>query len=313
MAMRFGGSIPTTNHSGIPFAMPTAICTKGTQAPAQVAIAIDWLVVWTQLLQPGTAGVHVNLSGTTPNAATLDKIRSIKIDNTFSVSSIYVVFPDTDDVITCPPQTVVTMPVNTNAQKAIVYAQGLQQGYLPYTRIYFFNVAQPPSVDPAIQQVFPQYKGSPTIQRNATEILTPGYGSPALGDQTVTYNFGNVIIPQILVPALFLTPSTGFIYLTHVDYAVYGEFSALGIGSGELYVESTGASGTLNYFGLGSNRVANGTGGGFPDYTRNTLLRLSGMNLKLDATETWQIRVANFLGGYSCGISMTLAWSHNPD
>lgn len=168
-----------------------------------------------------TLCLNVNLKGNTPQSRRLDAIRSIKIDNTGNSVPIYVRFNDTRDVITAPPFTSVWMPAITNGMEFQVFATGLTFGFIPNVKIFVANFVVNPNVDPEIQKVFPQYLGSPIVQR--TNTLTPGFGPPALGDQVKNGFFGannSGGAPQqaTILPAS--TTLTNFYYLTAMSINV---------------------------------------------------------------------------------------------
>jgi hypothetical protein len=273
------------NYNGIPQGKATGICTPSTQQPTVVPLSIDWNVYWQALNNPESLGVNINLSGNSANGATLDRIRTIKIDNTFSSCPIYAYFPDTQDVVSCAPQTVVTLPVNTNAQNMVLYAQGLTAGFIPYTIVYLFNVALPSVIDPAVQLVFPQWQGSTLIQRS--NILTPGYGPPILGDQTIQYiiNGSNFADAGPYSTTIFDTPrASGKIYLQQLTASMI-QFSSPGPEFGACDIIGS-VSGRLYRFIVGT---LIGQNSNFVCYSGNSL------NIPLDATETWTMQATKDL------------------
>lgn len=282
MSQRFG-SIQTARYNGIPQAMPTGLCVPSTQAPKSVTLQLDWIVYWAQTGRPTELGVEIDLAGQTPEGFKLDKVRSIKIDNTFSTSPMYAYFPDTQDVISCPPQTVVTLPVNTNAQKVFIFAQNLTAGFLPYTIVWLFNILLPPTVDPAIQVTYPQWQGSPVIQQNFNQILTPGYNSPALGDQlqSAVADFG---IASGTVP-LFGSPyPNGYITITGVDLRIYKDTPGVGVdGTVSMNIASLGTAGTLYNWPAFYLRMIDTA----PLLPWEIYSSPGNMNLKLDAAQLW--------------------------
>lgn len=268
------------NYIGAPQAVPTALCTPPTQKPMNVPINIDWTIYFTVAANaPASLGVNVDLSGNSPNASKLDAIRSVKIDNTASYCTIYVWFTDTDDVVTCAPQTVTTMPVNTNQQKFVVIASGLLIGFLPITKVYVYNVQLPPSVDPALQLTYPQWIGSPTIQRNANQILTPGYGSPALGDICAYYPMDVAVArpPNLPVPIWGSPYSSGSLYVTSM------------LLNGTILINSiSNAYCAVRLYGQVSGQIALLVFGVTPTVQPYvTILNQTGLNIRLDATDSY--------------------------
>lgn len=232
-------------------------------------------------------------------AQILDRIASVKIDNIGSSAPIYVLFPDTGDVIACQPNSSVTFPCLTNLLSAIVYATGLIPGFIPVTRVYFYNVDLPPSVDPEIGQALSLHKASPIITRGTT-IFNQNYGVPALGDQF--HSSGGLSLTGPNSVGLWNTPyASGFLYITHLVVNSYGMIPT-GAPPGaaflcDIILESTGISGTL--IDINFNSSANGT----TSAGVVALLDITGQ-IKLDATQTWQMRlVAPAPNGFAQAIS----------
>lgn len=294
----------TVPYIGQPFSTPANYCgVKGFLAPIQ----INWATYFATVAQ-SAFGIVINLSlGSEDKGGILSSIKSVKIDNTSSTVPIYVYFPDTQDVIACPPQTVVFLPVLTNARTAIIFTEGLTAGFLPTTRIWFCDFIVMPYIDPALQIVFPQEKGSPAIQRNQSALLTPGYAAPALGDQTQQLNIDTTTSLSVTSTPLFGTPlATGFIYLTGIEMVIsqaapngqYCDFWAT--------LASSGASGILYQWGTAAITLINQTRGTF------LLHRTPGhMNLRLDATEAWSFNM-NINHGASGGLLVILNYTYNP-
>ena len=285
MSKRFG-TVATIPYNGIPAANPTNICKAITQAPQSVPIIIDWNVPWQALGQPSSCGVTINLSGNSPNATLLDAIKTIKIDNTFSTCPLYAYFPDTQDTVSCAPQTVATLTVNTNASRVIIYAENLAPGFIPYTVVYFYNVLLPPVIDPAIQYTYPQWQGSPLIQRNATQILTPGFNAPALGDQAFQARLD--LGSSAGAVSLFNTPFTnGNIIITAYTLQLYANSTSTANNPINLYIESIGAAGNLLKWENITVQSGVYSGAVIP------ISSMYNLNWKLDATQSWQFRFAS--------------------
>jgi len=299
VAQQFG-TINSMPYIGAVQGAVTKLCTPQVSQPMVVPLVFDWNVYWQALNQPVTVAVAVDLGLISPAGGTLDTIRSVKIDNTFSTSTIYVKFDDTQDVVACPPQTIVTAPVNTNGQKFTVIGESLRAGFLPFTRIYLYNIQLMPAVDIAVQDVFPQWRGSPTVQTGSNLLLTPGFAPPALGDQTRQYVFS--LLSPADVNNIFDTPySKGFIYLTGMWLQVLSVFAALPSANQVITLESSGSAGVLFQWWYA--------------YTPNAanyvpLFAQSGMQLRIDATQHWKLRH----GGTPSGLcTCTPIFTYNPD
>lgn len=108
---------------------------------------VEVVIPWTQApynasLSKPNVSVNINLANQTV-ALPLDKIRSIKVDNTFCDATVYVQFSDTTDTIVIPPNSVVIAPIASNTQEAFVYGTNFFTGRSPQTTIVFCNYAQP--------------------------------------------------------------------------------------------------------------------------------------------------------------------------
>lgn len=299
---------PAIRYRQTPVGWPVKIFDPPKQKPLGVMLNFNWAVYFAAMNNASNIAVDVDVnSGGTSQGGVIDKIVTAKIDNSNSNVPILIWFPDSGDVVTCPPQTIATLPCTTNGSTCKIIAQGLNSGNLPLTNIIFYNYFIPPSVDPLVQLVFPQYLGSPTIQRG--NFLTPGFGPPALGDQAATLNasFNNGSIgplTNIILPA-----TTGFYYVTainvsmnlfRVQYAVAGanlsfaDFSIFDMTSGQillpLRVWNASATSTSVFF----------------DVINTNLFNVKGMNLRLDATHNYGMILSNVAAG--TGVIVTWAF-----
>jgi len=113
---------------------------KSAMGPNSVRLDIDWSAApyLASTLNPVVA-VEVDLLGSAVQTP-LDQIRSVYIDNSNSITPIYVQFPDTDFVIQCPPRSVAWQPVLTGQQKAIIMGVGFVSNLVPVSRIHFTNI-----------------------------------------------------------------------------------------------------------------------------------------------------------------------------
>lgn len=175
---------PAVQYSGTPTFQSIQLRPQSS-IPRVVPLTFDWSIYFAKLA--GAAPnimVPINLTGNTPLDGILDRIACVKIDNTNSNVPVSVQALDTGDLVTCPPQSVVTELIVTNGLQVNVIAQGLSAGNLPTTKVYLFNFYCPPSSNPQINETFPQWLGTPSIQEGNSSILGGAYGSPVLGDNT---------------------------------------------------------------------------------------------------------------------------------
>jgi hypothetical protein len=139
--------------------------------PNSVRVDIDWAIApyLASTLKPVVA-VEIDLLGQAVQQP-LDQIRSVYIDNSNSITPMYVVFPDTNFLIQCPPRSVAWQPVLTGQQKAIIFGVGFVSGLIPNTPIHFTNI------DVAGYVI-------PVHGANLVRGLFVGAGAPPLADQT---------------------------------------------------------------------------------------------------------------------------------
>lgn len=290
MSIPLIGIQPTQAYIGVVNRMPIRqssgyVPRAGEIPPSVVPVFIEWNVYWQVAGNPSSVAVEVNLQAQSVQASILDRIASVKIDNTGSAVPIYVWFKDTNDVVTCPPNTVIIVPVLTNNLTATILAIGLTAGNIPQTRIFFSNVILPPNVDPEIDQAVARWLASPTITRGNT-ILNQNYGVPALGDQAFSTNMSLASGNGAFV-RLWGTPRpSGFLYLTGIQINILQVKGLVDVQSGAIFLESIGVAGVLYVMSFFYNN--------FVDTFE--LMSRSGMNLKLDATQTWQLRYFSNVG-----------------
>lgn len=259
-----------------------------------VAVAtINWATYWAQ---SNTANQRVGVSlqsgtGSDGSQGVIKKIVSIRIDNTNSALPCYVSFPDASDVITCPPYASITASALTNQLSCEIGVAGLQAGALPTVSVTFMPFYMPPMLAPELPLVYPQELGSPVIQNNASQILTAGFASRALGDQLFSVDALSLTAPGAVV-SVFNTPrASGFIYITACVFRAYNIASGV-VTQEQVVLESTGTAGIL------FNWIF--TSGGLQPSLE--IENISGLQLKIDATQTWRIRNITAAGTSGTGI-----------
>jgi hypothetical protein len=283
---------------------PLLLAKKSSYPPTVVPINIDWTPLFTMAGGVANVGVTFNLL-TSAVKAQIDIIQSVYIDNTASPIPVYIHFPSTGMTISVAPATSDWFPAVTEDLQVQVFALGLVTGQIPITQIMFTNVLVSPYSDPELNFAIGEALASPAISRG-TNIFNTNFGVPALGDQT--QNFVNDIlvgtaVGTVLNDNMFASPQSGFIYLTHVDV------SSINTSAGEKVIwtlDSLLSGGTTIYTFENTAEIAD---------TQIYNLRLSAMNIKLDATKKWQTRV-NFnalTGTDHCVIYSTYVWTNNPN
>lgn len=215
--------IPNVAYSGTPVNQLVSIGNPPTQSPRIVPLTFNWLTYYLASGNLASVSVPINLQLGTVQGGLMDRILSCKIDNTNSLIGVSVFFPDTGDVVTCGPQTVVTAPVMSNGLQCFVIAQGLSAAIgLTQTKVYLANFYAPAFNDPQQQLTFPQWIGSTALQR--ANLLTPGYGPPALGDQLD--NAECDLNTQVAVPVFGSPLAAGTIIVTSLSLIMSGETNA---------------------------------------------------------------------------------------
>lgn len=287
----------------LPVKLPQGVVVPPNQVPPSVCpVNIIWNNYWQLAGQPSQIGVAINLQAASVQASILDRIASVKIDNTHSSCPVYVWFPDTNDVVTCPPNTAVTMPCLTNLLNAVIIAEGLTAGNIPTTTVFFYNVVLQPSVDAEINNAVALWLASPTISRGTT-ILNTLYGTPALGDQMVnkTFTLTNEATSQVLP----VQPS-GFYYLTSIYIRIVEVWdnSVPAVGSIRLTPNSGINDVIFTFFFIPT--LAQFTAAPADTIAYNQ----SGLNIKLDATQGMVF--VNNLSAASGTCTITISYTYQP-
>lgn len=270
--------VPINGYKGTYTSFPTQLCgQKGLVCP----IAIDWTTYPASSALPNQ-NVILNLGGNGVTA-TLPNIRSIFIDNTNSNVPIYVFFPDTKHSVTCAPNAEGWFPVYTNGLIAWIIGEGFVTGQIPATLVLFTNIFVQPFTNYELENSVSLLKASPNITRG-TILYNANFGAQALGDQL----FSSFNLPATAgsAIALFNSPySIGFLYLTSLSVRGIG-IANNGVAGVvvQMAIESTGAGGTLiapfYYCPPGGVTVAGAT----------EIITLTGLQIKLDATQLWRGR-----------------------
>lgn len=151
--------------------------------PVAAVINITWSDYSAGITTAGVTKTNVNVNvfcqGAGPRPI-IDKITSVKIDNTGNGVPVYVSFPDTTDVITCGPNTIVWEPVITNGLVANIIGEGFtSQNNGGATRVSFTNVV----IAPYVNSEQTQSIALSLVSIDEANTLVPGYSPAALGDR----------------------------------------------------------------------------------------------------------------------------------
>ncbi|HEX3000474.1 MAG TPA: hypothetical protein VHR86_09600, partial [Armatimonadota bacterium] len=164
---------------------------RGGQKGTLVAVDVVWSTYRANGGALGSANpnfcVTTNLNTAGPNTVSGTwTIQSVYIDNEGVDFPVYVYFPDSLFAISCPANAAGWYEVYTNARQTLICGVGISDSAIAAaqrTRLFFTDAIMVPSLDEERPSSVPLYLGSPLIQR--TNSLLPGFGPPALGDQTV--------------------------------------------------------------------------------------------------------------------------------
>lgn len=310
--MRSFAGITNSNYAGSIQALPTNINnTKFGQQPALppscVALAFDWAKDYGASTAKPNIAVSVNIGGGGTTRQKLDNVRSVRIDNLGNPVPVYVNFPDTNYTVVAPPNSIVRENVETGQFSAFIYAEGFTTGQTGLTAVYFYNYPSPPFLDTEINQTVDLWRASASISRGGT-ILNQNFGPPALGDQTI--QFSNFVSANgVIQNNVMFTPfASGFLYVTHVDFSLTNiNIPGAGGATLTLIMESTGSAGILYFLIWGSNPP--NPAGSFINIQK--ILNLSAMNIKLDATQTWRLRISG-LSNLTATMQSTFNYTTNP-
>lgn len=284
------GQVP---YIGAPTVSPVKF---GSISGVTIPLQFNWIAYGVSTSVPN---VNVLVEINSAVCAKLDQIRSVYIDNLGSNQPVYVYFPDSGTTIVCQPNAEGWFPAFTNARKFWVIAEGFLTGDVGSTVVALCNVPIFPGLNVELNQSVQLQKASPSITRG-TSIYNSSFGVPALGDQIAAPGF--LSLNTLFTQNIWGTPyASGFVVVTSMYMNVVNPGknpAAFGI----INIESTGAAGVLAPIIYALN----------PPFLNNNpavqnILDVKGVQLKLDATQTWRLRntVAADQGGCSFLSSFT--------
>lgn len=289
--MRNFSTIPSSNYVGQPFAF--AVQLSAGLRSIVVPLTINWLIYGAATAAPNQV-VSADLSNVAGKTGT---IQSVYIDNTGSNVSVYVRCLDTNYTVVAQPNSEGWYPIFTNLMEFQIIGMGFTDGSIPTTAVLFSNLRIIPAIATELPTALNMGLASSSITRG-TGIQNQNYGINALGDQTINFSdFFAGGFTGVLHSGIWNSPQpSGFIYLTHIAVSAI----AAGVGAVTWVIESTGAAGNLYTF------IVAAVAGQF------SVCNLSGMNVKLDATQTWRIRVSANASGGTTLLNHTFVWTQNP-
>lgn len=266
------GQVP---YIGQPFTNPIKLSgIAGTQLP----LLFNWLIYGASTLRPNI-NVLVDIDNAVCRA--MDQVRSVYIDNLGSDNPVYVYFPDTGYTVAAKPNSEGWYPAFTNAKKIWIIGEGFLTGDIPTAFVILCNIALPASVNTEIDNAVALWRASPTISRGST-IYNSTLGIPALGDQLFTANPLSATVIGDTVPLWNSPYASGFLYITSIVIYGLGVSNAV-LNSGAMVLESTGIAGVL----ATPRWIQQPT---IPPGYVGEIFRLTGLQTKLDAAQSWRAR-----------------------
>lgn len=294
--MRTFAGVNILPYKGAPYKASAFI---GNCPVSLVPILIDWSLYGVSSSLT-SIGVNVSLIGQGATAAIIPRMTSVYIDNTQSNVPVFLKFIDTGQVIPCQPFSSGWFQCLTNGVSAIIFGVGFVTGQIPVTQLHFTDAYVAPFNSLEISQSRVLEKASRSITRGTT-IYNQDYAVPAIGDQTTqtqlyvgVANTANVMNTPYVAPYNYLYLTNLTVTTVRVEDATARQF--------EFFLESTGSAGILYDWILwcpsGSQENVN-------------LYQQSGMNIKLDATQTWRVRnTQSMRNGF---INFIFTFSINPE
>jgi len=293
-------TLPLTAVQGIPAGQPLQLGGNSSYPPTVVPLRIDWSLYATLIGgSPVNLGVTFNLL-TGATRPSIDILNSVYIDNTASAVPVYVRFPSTGMTISAAPNTADWYPCITQDLQVQVFVEGLTANNIPVTGIWFTNILMQAYSDAELNTAIDLNLASASISRGST-IYNTNFGIPALGDQT-DIRAGMITTGTtgawVAGANMFGSPYTdGFIYLTHAFVWAQPEGTIADLFDAQLEV-----SGGIQIFPWI-----------FPGNTSTPTIVQSAqkMNLKLDATLTYRIRLIATPAAYF--LSAAFIYTTNPN
>jgi hypothetical protein len=174
--------IPAQPYIGKPYYLDVNYCRVPKEGPRTMPLQINWLNYGGGTSKPNVR-VQFDAASFGQASQPISLIQGVVIDNTGMFQPVSVYFPDTAFTVDCPPDEVVWSPVLTNQLKCEIICQGMVNGFVGTTSVYFTNTPVMPFPNIQIPITFPKDLGNPLIQPSQFSAVAPGFNSRALGDQ----------------------------------------------------------------------------------------------------------------------------------
>lgn len=260
------------NYQGNFVQKPTSFCKPSTMAPAVVSFDIDWSVYIN-----GAVNCNLNLNST--QMGQLDKINGIIINNLNNGFDIFVEFPDTGLILTCPAYQTIQRPAYTNALTFNVYSNF--KGQPGITTITALNFAPNPFEDAS------QFDAVGFARRTSTTDID--YGPAAFGDQLQFVRLNNDGQFQVIMQSNDPQPNVTIFWK-----------------SVQVYVIGTGAGAAL--FGINSSLIFEASWNAQAvDQGRLEVLRIEDMQLRLPASDDIVVQLSVVSG--TCAIETYVTYA----
>lgn len=268
------------------------------RGPITVPLTINWTSYGASAAN-SPRGVNVDLGQSRPGGTVIDRILAVYIDNTNSVSPIYIFFPDTGFMVTQQPYSAAWQNVITNGLLFTIIVDDVVDGLIPLTRVFVQNQCVNPFSDIEVPAVYPRYLATPT----AASIVTPEYVPIALGD-VIQADFAQwgASPAQLNVPLWGCPRASGFIYFVALSLDYIRPTAVAGASELTTIIDEAGGQTIF------TSKIS------LQSILRSILLSQSGFQIRLDATLSWRLRttISGVHPGNTAWMNYFFAYTFTP-
>lgn len=243
--------------------------------------------------------VSFNLNTAGPNTVAAQwYVQSVYVDNEGVDFPVFVYFLDTQFTISCPANAAGWYQVFTNGRQGLITGEGIDAAAISTgqrTRIFFTDVLMVPYLDQEYPNAIALWKSSPQNEF----MLNAAYDTPALGDLVNSVELNIAAAGQVLS----FTPS---IYTYLILTSLYWSISSYSYSGGN-------ANCTISLYNVTTNATPFSVNVGFTSTQKqnDTIMQMSGLNLKLNGTQQYNLASSSSGGGFLGIISTVTAYSYS--
>lgn len=234
--------------------------------------------------------------------------QSVWVDNEGVDFPVYIYFPDTQFSIPVAANSAGWFPLSSNDREFFIVAIGIPTSSVvanQETLVILSEFNMPPYIDYEQQTSLIQQLGSPVIQRS--NILLPGIGSPALGDQLMSKTIGLVSgSPGTAIPEWGPFDAPFFLYITQLQITI-NAFTNTGASSSIVGVELRNSVDGIVYASTAYGGSNNGLNTGNPAIITD----LRG-NFRFNAQSSWTLVLATSVAVTNGQMNWNFAYTLNP-